>query len=120
LSNERYLIAYIPGFGHKLQKNSEVMVRGGRVPDMPGCHYHVLRNKKDHRELETIERTQRRSKFGIKRIQSTGIQKQLKKPSAQKVKRREFLKHGFVLDKDVLEARLGLIQTNFIEKFERL
>jgi len=66
LTNGRYLIAYIPGFGHRLQKNNEVMVRGGRVPDLPGVRYHVMRLKKDFTWLENIPRTQRRSKYGIK------------------------------------------------------
>jgi len=67
LSNDRYLIAYVPGFGHNLVKNSEVMVRGGRVPDMPGCRYHVLRGKKDLTVAEQVERTQRRSKYAKKK-----------------------------------------------------
>jgi small subunit ribosomal protein S12 len=66
LSNKRLLIAYIPGFGHKLQKNNEVMVRGGRVPDLPGVRYHVLRFKKDLTQAEIISRSKRRSKYGIK------------------------------------------------------
>jgi len=67
LSNGRYLIAYIPGMGHKLQKNNEVMIRGGRVPDLPGVRYHVIRYKKDFTHPETIDRTNRRSKYGIKK-----------------------------------------------------
>jgi len=66
LSNDRYLIAYIPGFGHRLQKNNEVMIRGGRVPDLPGVRYHVMRLKKDFTWLENISRYQRRSKYGVK------------------------------------------------------
>jgi small subunit ribosomal protein S12 len=66
LTNERFLIAYIPGFGHNLKKNSEVMVRGGRVPDLPGCRYHIMRNKKDLNTPEAIKRTNRRSKYGLR------------------------------------------------------
>jgi len=65
LTNGRQLIAKIPGFGHELKKNSEVMVRGGRVRDLPGVHYCVVRGKKDLVTPETKERAQRRSKFGI-------------------------------------------------------
>jgi len=65
LSNGRTLIAKIPGFGHELKKNSEVMVRGGRVRDLPGVHYCIVRGKKDLVTPETKERAQRRSKFAI-------------------------------------------------------
>jgi len=66
LSNGRYLIAYIPGFGHKLMKNHEVMIRGGRVPDLPGVRYHLMRLKKDFNMVEVITRYQKRSKYGVK------------------------------------------------------
>jgi small subunit ribosomal protein S12 len=66
LTNGRNLIAYIPGMGHRLQKNNEVMVRGGRVPDLPGVRYHIMRFKKDFTTPENFERKKRRSKYGIK------------------------------------------------------
>jgi len=110
LSNDRYLIAYVPGFGHKLEKNSEVMVRGGRVPDMPGCRYHVLRGKKSLTTPEVIARKQRRSKYAIKLpIVST----KLKRRSARKAKRRELLKTGFIISEEILESRLDQIKNNF-------
>jgi len=65
LSNGRQLIAAIPGFGHELKKNSEVMVRGGRVRDLPGVHYKIVRGKKDLQTPETRDRAQRRSKYAI-------------------------------------------------------
>jgi small subunit ribosomal protein S12 len=66
LSNKRQLIAYIPGMGHNLQKHSSVMVRGGRVPDLPGCRYHIMRGKVDFHMSETFDRKNRRSKFAKK------------------------------------------------------
>jgi small subunit ribosomal protein S12 len=110
LSNNRLLIAYVPGFGHQLVKNSEVMVRGGRVPDMPGCKYHILRGKKDLTTAETVERTQRRSKFAKK---SPIVSTKLKRRSARKAKRRELLKTGFVVDDDTLKIRLQQLRLAF-------
>ncbi len=46
LSNDRILLAYMPGFDAKLDKNSEVMIRGGRAPDLPGIHYRIIRGKR--------------------------------------------------------------------------
>src|SRR5271154_7167079 len=43
LSNKKFIIAYIPGKGHNLQQHSSVLVRGGRVPDLPGVRYHIIR-----------------------------------------------------------------------------
>lgn len=109
LSNDRLLIAYIPGFGHQLQKNSEVMVRGGRVPDLPGVRYHIIRHKKDFTSAEAISRVNRRSKFTIKKIKDSI---KLKRRAARKAKRRDALKLGFVIDKDILKQRLHRIETN--------
>jgi len=66
LSNQRNLIAYIPGLGHNLQKHSSVLVRGGRVPDLPGVRYHIMRGKVDFQTLEGYVRKNRRSKFAVK------------------------------------------------------
>ena len=71
LSNQRNLIAYIPGRGHQLQKHSAVMVRGGRVPDLPGCRYHLIRKKLDFKTRENFNRKNRRSKFSVKIIDTT-------------------------------------------------
>jgi len=68
LSTGKKTIIYLPGQGHSLQEHSVVLVRGGRVPDLPGVHYHAIRGKFDFSPKETFQRNQRRSKFGIKRI----------------------------------------------------
>ena len=65
LSNKREIIAYIPGEGHNLQEHSVVLVRGGRVKDMPGIKYKVVRGVLDSQGLK--QRTQARSKYGTKK-----------------------------------------------------
>jgi len=65
LSNGREVIAYIPGEGHNLQEHLTVLVRGGRVRDLPGVRYHIIRGKLDATGVET--RRQGRSKYGSKR-----------------------------------------------------
>ena len=65
LSNGREVIAYIPGEGHNLQEHLTVLVRGGRVRDLPGVRYHIVRGKLDAAGVET--RRQGRSKYGSKR-----------------------------------------------------
>jgi small subunit ribosomal protein S12 len=57
--------AYIPGEGHTLQEHSVVLVRGGRVKDLPGVRYHIVRGTLDSMGVE--ERMQGRSKYGAKR-----------------------------------------------------
>jgi len=57
--------AYIPGEGHSLQEHSVVLVRGGRVKDLPGVRYHIVRGTLDSTGVEG--RSQRRSKYGGKR-----------------------------------------------------
>ena len=57
--------AYIPGEGHKLQEHSVVLVRGGRVKDLPGVRYHIVRGTLDSEGVE--KRSQSRSKYGAKR-----------------------------------------------------
>ncbi|RYX80887.1 30S ribosomal protein S12 [bacterium] len=69
LTNQKNLTAYIPGRGHQLQKHSLVMVRGGRVPDLPGCRYHLIRRKLDFKTRESFNRKNRRSKYSVKRIE---------------------------------------------------
>ena len=56
---------YIPGIGHNLQEHSIVMIRGGRVKDLPGVRYHVIRGTLD--TLGVADRQQGRSKYGAKR-----------------------------------------------------
>lgn len=70
LSNGREVIAYIPGEGHNLQEHSVVIVRGGRVKDLPGVKYHVVRGKFDCAGVEG--RKQSRSKYGTKRTKKGG------------------------------------------------
>ena len=65
LSNGREVIAYIPGEGHNLQEHLTVLVRGGRVRDLPGVRYHIVRGRLDSAGVET--RRQGRSKYGAKR-----------------------------------------------------
>ena len=68
LVNNKQLIAYIPGQGHNLQKHSNVLIRGGRVPDLPGVRYHIIRGKLDFTANENFSREKRRSKFGKKKM----------------------------------------------------
>jgi small subunit ribosomal protein S12 len=65
LTNATEVIAYIPGEGHNLQEHSIVLVRGGRVKDLPGVRYHIVRGTLDTAGVEG--RRQRRSKYGAKR-----------------------------------------------------
>ena len=64
LSNGREITAYIPGEGHNLQEHSIVLVRGGRVRDLPGVRYHIVRGVLD--TLGVNERKRSRSKYGAK------------------------------------------------------
>ena len=65
LTNQKEVNAYIPGEGHNLQEHSIVMVRGGRVKDLPGVRYHIVRGTLD--TAGVANRLQRRSKYGAKR-----------------------------------------------------
>jgi small subunit ribosomal protein S12 len=65
LTNGFEVIGYIPGEGHNLQEHSVVMIRGGRVKDLPGVRYHILRGVLDTQGVKN--RKQRRSKYGAKR-----------------------------------------------------
>ena len=66
LTNGQEITAYIPGEGHNLQEHSIVLVRGGRVKDLPGVRYHVVRGSLDMLGVEGRKR--RRSKYGTKRV----------------------------------------------------
>jgi len=68
LSTGKRTIVYLPGQGHALQEHSVLLIRGGRVPDLPGVHYHAIRGKYDFTTKENFNRAKRRSKFGIKLI----------------------------------------------------
>lgn len=65
LSNGYEVSAYIPGIGHNLQEHSVVMIRGGRVKDLPGVRYHIIRGTLDAQGVNN--RNQSRSKYGAKR-----------------------------------------------------
>ena len=65
LSNGKETTCYIPGEGHNLQEHNVVLVRGGRVPDLPGVRYHVVRGALDTAAVQ--KRKQGRSKYGAKR-----------------------------------------------------
>jgi len=65
LSNGYEVTAYIPGVGHNLQEHSVVMIRGGRVKDLPGVRYHIVRGSLDTQGV--TNRRQSRSKYGAKR-----------------------------------------------------
>ncbi|MBE6885056.1 MAG: 30S ribosomal protein S12 [Ruminococcaceae bacterium] len=65
LSNGMEVTAYIPGEGHNLQEHSVVMIRGGRVKDLPGVRYHIIRGTLDTQGV--AKRMQARSKYGAKR-----------------------------------------------------
>jgi len=65
LTNGEEVTAYIPGIGHNLQEHSVVLIRGGRVKDLPGVRYHIIRGTLDASGVEN--RKQGRSKYGAKR-----------------------------------------------------
>nr|QJR53020.1 ribosomal protein S12 [Thalassia hemprichii]QJR53064.1 ribosomal protein S12 [Thalassia hemprichii] len=65
LTSRSEITAYIPGIGHNLQEHSIVLVRGGRVPDLPGVRYHIIRGTRD--AFGVKGRQQGRSKYGVKK-----------------------------------------------------
>lgn len=65
LTNSIEVTAYIPGIGHNLQEHSVVLIRGGRVKDLPGVRYHIIRGSLDTAGVQ--DRAQGRSKYGAKR-----------------------------------------------------
>ena len=65
LSNGFEVTSYIPGEGHNLQEHSVVLIRGGRVKDLPGVRYHIVRGVLDTQGVQ--DRKQRRSKYGAKK-----------------------------------------------------
>ncbi len=64
LSNKQEVTAYIPGIGHELTEHAIVLVRGGRVPDLPGVKYHIVRGKYDSSGV--VNRKKGRSRYGAK------------------------------------------------------
>ena len=73
LSNGIEVTAYIPGEGHQLQEHSVVLVRGGRVKDLPGVRYHIVRGTLD--TAGVANRLQSRSKYGAKRPKAAKVKK---------------------------------------------
>ena len=73
LTNHVEVTAYIPGEGHELQEHSVVLIRGGRVPDLPGVRYHIIRGTMDTTGVQG--RKQGRSKYGAKRGKKTAAAK---------------------------------------------
>lgn len=69
LTNGIEVTAYIPGEGHELQEHSVVLIRGGRVPDLPGVRYHIIRGTLDTTGVSN--RKQGRSKYGAKKTKGT-------------------------------------------------
>ncbi len=65
LSNKREMTVYIPGIGHNIAEHAVVMVRGGKVRDLPGVRYHIIRGKYDAEAV--MGRKQSRSKYGVKK-----------------------------------------------------
>ena len=72
LTNGIEVTAYIPGEGHELQEHSVVLIRGGRVPDLPGVRYHIIRGALDAGGV--ANRRQGRSKYGSKRAKSVAAE----------------------------------------------
>ena len=68
LSNGYEVTAYIPGIGHNIQEHSVVMIRGGRVKDLPGVRYHIIRGTLDTQGV--ANRNQSRSKYGAKKAKA--------------------------------------------------
>lgn len=73
LVNGMEVTAYIPGEGHDLQEHSMVLIRGGRVKDLPGVRYHIIRGTLDTQGVQN--RNQARSKYGAKRPKKAGAAK---------------------------------------------
>jgi len=73
LSNSVEVTAYIPGIGHNLQEHSVVLIRGGRVKDLPGVRYHIIRGTLD--TAGVAKRMQGRSKYGAKRPKAAAAAK---------------------------------------------
>jgi small subunit ribosomal protein S12 len=71
LTNGMEVTAYIPGEGHELQEHSAVLVRGGRVKDLPGVRYHIVRGALDAEGV--VDRRKARSKYGTKRPRAASV-----------------------------------------------
>lgn len=67
LTNRKRITGYIPGIGHSLMEHSIVLVHGGRVKDLPGVKYHLIRGKYDFDNKTLLSRIHARSKYGVKK-----------------------------------------------------
>jgi len=115
LNNGRVLLAYLPGFGHKLSKNSEVMIRGGRVPDLPGVLYHAMRQKCSFKMNEVRVRSLRRSKYGLKSFKrSIGITAAMTIRHKRKQQRRDSLRQVVKEDLDLIKQRMEKAAKNYL------
>jgi small subunit ribosomal protein S12 len=115
LNNGRVLLAYLPGFGHKLSKNSEVMIRGGKVPDLPGVLYHAMRYKCSFIMKEVRNRSLRRSKYGLPSFKrSIGILKTMTIRAKRRQQLRESLRQVAKEDLDLLKKRIQIVTSHFI------
>ncbi|MBA7584608.1 30S ribosomal protein S12 [subsurface metagenome] len=72
LTNQIEVTAYIPGEGHELQEHSVVLIRGGRVKDLPGVRYHIIRGALDASGV--ANRRQSRSKYGSKKVAQAAVE----------------------------------------------
>lgn len=81
LSNGEEVTVYIPGEGHNLQEHSIVLLRGGRVKDLTGVRYHVVRGVYDTQGVEG--RKQSRSLYGAKRVKASSVKKEEAQPAAE-------------------------------------
>lgn len=77
LTNQQEVTAYIPGVGHNLQEHSVVLIRGGRIKDLPGVRYHIVRGVLDTAGVQN--RMQARSKYGAKRPKKGAAKAPVKK-----------------------------------------
>ena len=84
LTNAVEIIAYIPGEGHNLQEHSIVLIRGGRVKDLPGVRYHIVRGSLDTAGVENRKKS--RSKYGTKRPKAGAVAAPAKKEIVRKSK----------------------------------
>jgi len=79
LTTKKKVIAYISGIGHSVQEHSSVLVRGGRVRDLPGMHYKLVKGKLDFSWKENTRRSQGRSKYGAPSLKGRKLRKKKKK-----------------------------------------
>jgi small subunit ribosomal protein S12 len=86
LTTKRKVFAYISGIGHSVQEHSSVLVRGGRVRDLPGMHYKLVKGKLDFSWKEVGRRNQGRSKYGAPSLKGRKLRKKRKKHKKKVVK----------------------------------